>query len=105
MTEKQPMKDVLNIRVDEALGAEVERIAELQGTSASEAARHLIRRGVEVERQVEASKLRLPYEWDISKMPGRVVIEAKWQPYTRRQIAEMEYPPDDDEVIDVERRA
>jgi predicted transcriptional regulator len=89
MTEKkQGLKDVLNIRVDEALAREVERIAQVQGTSASEIARQLIRHGVEVERQAQASLLALPYEWDTSKMRGRVVIDAKWVPYTRREVLE-----------------
>ena len=74
---KQPLSDVLNIRVDEDLAREIERIAEWQGTSASEVARQLIRHGVEVERQAQASTLRLPYRWDLTKMRGRVVIEAK----------------------------
>lgn len=97
MTEKKPgLKDVLNIRVDEPLAREVERIAQVQGTSASEIARQLIRHGVEVERQAQASLLALPYEWDTSKMRGRVVIEAKWVPYTRREVFEMDnLDPDD----------
>ena len=34
--------------------------------------------------------LRLPYDWDTEKMPGRVVIDAKWQPYTKRELLDME---------------
>ena len=65
MTEKkQGLKDVLNLRVDEALSREVDRIAKVEGLSASEAARKLIGYGVEVQRQVEASYLRLPYSLD-----------------------------------------
>ena len=29
-------------------------------------------------------------------MRGRVVIDAKWVPYTRREVMEMEYPPDEE---------
>jgi hypothetical protein len=91
MTEKkQSLSGVLNVRVDEALSREVDRIAKVEETSASEAARRLIGFGVEVQRQVEASYLRLPYSLDREKTPGRVVITAEWRPYTRRELWEME---------------
>ena len=71
MTEKkQALKDVLNIRVDEALSREIDRIAKVEGLSASEAARKLLGHGVEVQRQVEASYLKLPYTLD--RENGRV---------------------------------
>src|SRR4051794_10110187 len=91
MTEKrQGLKGVLNVRVDDALSREVERIAKVEGTSASEAARKLIGYGVEVQRQVEASYLRLPYTLDRENTPGRVVIEAQWKPYSPRELWERE---------------
>ncbi len=89
MTEKkQGLKDVLNLRVDEALSREVDRIAKVEGLSASEAARKLIGYGVEVQRQVEASYLRLPYSLDRENAAGRVVIEAAWTAYTARELWE-----------------
>ncbi len=105
MTEKkQQLSDVLNLRVDAALAREIERIAALQGTSASEVARNLVRHGVEVERQVQASMLRLPYDWDTAKMPGRIRIEAKWEPYTRRELMEAEFgPADEEDYVPVEK--
>lgn len=91
MTEKkQSLSGVLNIRVDEALSREVDRIAKVEGTSASEAARKLIGYGVEVQRQVEASYLRLPYTLDRDATEGHVVIEAQWKPYTPRELWEKE---------------
>ena len=91
MTEKkQTLKDVLNIRVDEALSREIERIAQVEGLSASEAARKLLGHGVEVQRQVEASYLRLPYTLDRETTEGRVVIEAAWKPYSQRELWERE---------------
>jgi hypothetical protein len=91
MTEKkQALKDVLNIRVDEALSREIERIAQVEGLSASEAARQLLGHGVEVQRQIEASYLKLPYTLDRDKTEGRVVIEAAWRPYTQRELWERE---------------
>ena len=91
MTEKkQALKDVLNIRVDEALSREIERIAQVEGLSASEAARKLLGYGVEVQRQVEASYLRLPYSLDRATTDGRVVIEAAWKIYSPRELANAE---------------
>lgn len=91
MTEKkQALKDVLNIRVDEALSREIDRIAQVEGLSASEAARKLLGHGVEVQRQVEASYLQLPYTLDREQTEGRIVIEAAWRPWTRRELWERE---------------
>jgi len=91
MTEKkQALKDVLNIRVDEALSREIDRIATVEGLSASEAARKLLGYGVEVQRQIEASFLRLPYSLDLKSAEGRIVIEAAWKAYTRRELWERE---------------
>lgn len=91
MTEKkQALKDVLNIRVDEALSREIERIAQVEGVSASEVARKLLGHGVQVQRQVEASYLQLPYTLDREATEGRVVIEAAWKPYTQRELWERE---------------
>ncbi len=91
MTEKkQGLKDVLNIRVDEALSREIERIATVEGLSASEAARKLLGYGVQVQRQIEASYLRLPYSLDREKAEGRIVIDAAWKGYTRRELWERE---------------
>jgi hypothetical protein len=89
MTEKKKsLSGVLNLRVDDALSREIDRIAGTEGVSASEAARQLIGYGVEVQRQVESSYLRLPYTLDREKTSGRVVIEAAWKPYTSRELWE-----------------
>jgi hypothetical protein len=90
-TKKQSLSGVLNLRVDDALSREIDRIAAVEGTSASEAARKLLGHGVEVQRQVEASYLRLPYSLDREKTPGRIVIEALWKPYSRRELWEQEH--------------
>jgi hypothetical protein len=87
---KQGLKDVLNIRVDEALSREIDRIAQVEALSASEAARKLLGYGVEVQRQIEASYLKLPYTLDRSETSGRVVIEAAWRPYSPRELYELE---------------
>ena len=43
-----------------------------------------------MQRQVEASYLRLPYSLDREKTEGRIVIEAAWKPYTQRELWERE---------------
>jgi hypothetical protein len=87
---KQTLRGVLNLRVDEALSAEIDRIAAVEGLSASEAARKLLGYGVEVQRQVEASYLRLPYTLDRQKTEGRIVVDAAWKPYSQRELWERE---------------
>jgi hypothetical protein len=83
--------DVLNLRLDAALAAEIQRIAEWRGTSASEIARELMRHGVAVERQLEAQELQRPYEY--SKITrdaerGYLKVEARWVWYSPQEIAE-----------------
>lgn len=91
MTPKKPtFSGVLNLRVDDALSREIDRIAKVEKISASEAARKLLGYGVEVQRQVEASFLRLPYSLDRETTEGRIVIDAQWKPYTPRELREME---------------
>lgn len=91
MTEKkQSLSGVLNLRVDDALSREIDRIAAVEGSSASEAARKLLGYGVEVQRQVEASYLRLPYSLDRETTAGRIVIDAAWTLYSRRELWEMD---------------
>jgi predicted transcriptional regulator len=87
---KQSLSGVLNVRVDDALSREIDRIAKVEESSASEAARKLIGYGVSVQRQVEASYLALPYELVREATEGRVVITAEWKPWTQRELWEME---------------
>ena len=90
-TEKKT--DVLNLRLDPALGAEIQRIADWRGTSASEIARELMRNGVTVERQLEAQELHRAYEHskiDRNTERGYLKIEARWVWYTPGELAEME---------------
>ena len=54
---------VLNLRLDQALAREIDRIAEWRGKSASEVARDLLQYGVTVERALEAEELKRPYGW------------------------------------------
>ena len=91
-TNREKKTDVLNLRLDPALAAEIQRIAEWRGTSASEIARELMRHGVAVERQLEAQELQRPY--DYSKIErrtneGHLKIDARWVWYTLRELAKM----------------
>jgi IS30 family transposase len=84
---------VLNLRLDPTLSAEIQRIAEWRGQSASEVARELMRHGVTVERQLEAQELRRPYESQkIERNPDRgyLRIEAEWVWFSAAEIAERE---------------
>jgi predicted transcriptional regulator len=98
MTDQAKKTDVLNIRMDPALAAEIQRIAEWRGSSASEVARELIRHGVTVERQLEAQELRRPYERsrierDLDR--GYLKIEAEWVWYSWKELQEIEEARDE----------
>ena len=83
--------DVLNLRLDPALAAEIQRIAEWRGTTASEIARELLRNGVTVERQLQAQELRRGYEDSkIDRDPerGYLSIDARWAYYTLSELNE-----------------
>jgi hypothetical protein len=89
MTERKT--DILNVRLDSALAAEIDRIAGWRGTSASEVARDLMRFGVAVERDLQAEELRRPYGGppiDRSAENVSVAIEARYRFYTEREVAE-----------------
>jgi len=89
MTERKT--DVLNIRVDAALAAEIDRIAKWRETSASEIARELIKLGIRVERQIEAQELKQAYgdsRIDRDTERGHLKVDAAWVWYTPRDLAQ-----------------
>ena len=91
MTERKT--DVLNIRVDAALAAEIDRIATWRETSASEVARDLINLGIKVERQLEAQELKQSYGGShIDRDPDRgyLKVDAEWVWYTLRDLAKQQ---------------
>jgi hypothetical protein len=92
MADTQDKKtDVLNLRLDAPLAAEIQRIAERRGMSASEIARDLIRYGVAVERQLEAQELRRSYDSPrIDRDPtfGYLNLDARWVWYTQEELAD-----------------
>lgn len=88
--DKKPLREALNIRIDDALAAEIDRIAKLRGQSASEVARTLLSYGAEVERRLEAQRLMQHYSREYGdEVAGRVVISAEFVPYTWKEAIEM----------------
>jgi hypothetical protein len=80
VTRQRKLKEVLNIRLDQPLAAELRRIATAHGSTESQIARKLLTYGVEVERQLEIQRLSRPYEedWNDPGLPGFVDIRAEW---------------------------
>ena len=84
--------DVMNLRLDAALAAEIQRIAEWRGTTASEIARELMRHGVAVERKLQAQELERSFDYGaIARDPdrGHLKIDARWVWYSPRELAEL----------------
>jgi hypothetical protein len=80
MTRQRKLKEVLNVRLDVPLAAEIRRIAMAEGRSESDVARTLLGYGVDVSRQLEAQRLSRPYEEEYPDPESRgfVSIQAEW---------------------------
>ena len=80
------------MRLDAPLAREIARIAGSRGQSESEAARSLLRYGIEVQRRLEAQDLAVPFGWeaveDPEPWPSIVEITARWRPMTDEEIDE-----------------
>ena len=101
MTKRDTLSEALNLRVDSGLAAEIERIASARGTTASEVARELLGHGVQVERLVEAQQLSRHFTAPpFDRKKGRVVIEARFEWLTNRELQDLEFGPDLDEFGD-----
>jgi hypothetical protein len=88
MTRERKLREVLNVRLDEALAREIQRIAKVQGKSESEVARTLLGYGTEVERRLEAQRLMRHYAASENRSFGSVVIEARWEPMSQETLDE-----------------
>jgi len=111
MTQRErKLREVLNVRLDAPLAREVARIAGARGQTESEAARSLLRYGIEVQRRLEMQDLRVPFGWerDLEEEPWPSVVEitARWRPMTedeidehglRGYVGETTFEPGDDE--------
>ena len=82
MAKEKVYNQVLNLRIDEAMSAEVKRIGAQHGQSDSEAARALIEWGIQAHRAREAALLQLRYDSDGPRdylgNPMDLVIDARW---------------------------
>lgn len=101
MTERKT--DVLNVRLDPTTAAEIDRIAEWRGQSASEIARELLKFGIAVERQLEAEELRRSYgsaPIDRQAENVDVRIDAKFRFYTVADLAQRDRDIEEGNVVE-----
>jgi metal-responsive CopG/Arc/MetJ family transcriptional regulator len=90
MTERKT--DILNVRLDSALAAEIDRIAGWRGKSASEVARDLMKFGVAAERDLQAQELKQSYgspPIDRNAENVRIVVEAHYRFLTVNELEAM----------------
>jgi len=82
MTRERKLREVLNVRLNQALAREIRRIASDRGSSESEAVRRLLEYGVEVQRRLDAQRFNRSYHADYSDRDevGTVEIQARWVP-------------------------
>ena len=82
MAKEKVYSEVINLRIDEAMSAEIKRIAAQREQADSEAARMLIDWGIEAHRVKEAALLRLPYGTKAPETrhgdPMELRITAEW---------------------------
>jgi len=101
MTERKT--DILNVRLDPTTAAEIDRIAEWRGQSASEIARELLKFGIAVERQLEGEELRRPFgstPVDRQAENVDVRIEAKFRFYTVAELDQFERDVQEGNVVE-----
>ena len=95
---------MLNVRLDSALAAEIDRIAGWRGKSASEVARDLMRFGVAAERDLQAEELRRPYgspPIDRNAENVKVVVEARYLFYTQNELMEQREAFESGDVVEM----
>ena len=82
MAKETTFSVALNLRIDEAMSAEIKRIAHQHDTTESDAARRLIRWGIEAHRSMEASLLERPYDQaNDFDWPVRMRIRTVWEEF------------------------
>ncbi|MDQ3067725.1 MAG: hypothetical protein M3R46_15080 [Actinomycetota bacterium] len=79
MAKEKVYSEVLNLRIDAAMAAEIKRIAEQRGRPESEAARMLLGWGIAAHRDMEAKMLQRPYDYEGSEFPVSLRIGVWWQ--------------------------
>jgi hypothetical protein len=81
MAKEKVYSEVLNLRIDEAMSKEIERISVQQGTPASETARMLLEWGIEAHRAREIAMLQLRYDVGAPEDehgPLVLKVQARW---------------------------
>jgi len=101
MTERKT--DILNVRLDPTTAAEIDRIAEWRGQSASEIARELLKFGIAVERQLQGEELRRPYgsaPIDRQAENVDVRIDAKFRFFTAADLAHRDQDIEEGNIVE-----
>ena len=84
MAKEKVYGKVLNLRIDEAMSKEIDRIAAQRDQPASEAARMLLEWGIEAHRAREVAMLQLRYDveqpYDRHGDPLILRVVAQWEP-------------------------
>lgn len=87
----KPLREALNLRIDDDLATEIDRIAKLQDKSASEVARQLLGYGAEVHRRLEAQRLMQHHGREFAdNVAGRIEIKAEFVPFTWQEVARIQ---------------
>jgi hypothetical protein len=85
MAKEKTYTEVLNLRIDDAMGREIKRIATQEGKAESETARMLLEWGIEAHRAREVAMLELPYDkshaTDEHGEPMMLKVRAVWTPF------------------------
>jgi hypothetical protein len=78
MAKEKTYSEVLNLRIDPAMAAEVKRIAAQRDKPDSEAARLLLAWGIAAHRDMEAKTLQRPYDAAAPDLPMEMRIGVWW---------------------------
>jgi len=89
VTRERKLREVLNVRLDQPLAREIQRIAVARGQTESEVARMLLTYGAEVERRLEAQALGRHHAAPRDSRPSALIIEARREYFTDEELDEM----------------
>ena len=81
MAREKTYSETLNLRIEDALSAELKRIAGTRESSESDVARMLLGWGVEAHRHMEAQALLRPYDAAASDWPVRMRVEVRFEEF------------------------
>lgn len=98
MAKEKVYSEVLNLRVDEAMSKEIERITKQSDQPESETARSLIAWGIQAHRAREIALLELPYDMGENPVdrhgdPLFLRVVARWEPWQPWEEEGQPVPP------------